>query len=147
MWKNVLRKSHHYSRQVARTVRPNYNSATMEATTDECTITPDRVQECRCNAPDEVRPCSVCPGGEDVGLPDKDLTWPELSGAVFQDTIAATMHMDSQACKTTRSIAKLCGCPPTRKNACNSCSDGGQVQNPYAARGDLRVWGRGLGYI
>jgi hypothetical protein len=85
------------------------------------------------NSGSEDKPCTFCPGGEDVALlPDKELnlTWPvSASNCKMLDAYANSLLAGSDSCANVQSIATICGCPRSTK-ACHLCRDGSNVTLP-----------------
>lgn len=124
----------------------NYDAKlrSMEQSDEQCIVTDEISQLCGCRDLKEVTPCSICPGGEDVTFPDKDLTGLldgigdglglhaiEHNCGIIQGVVRAVTTTASSTCQAVHSLAKLCGCP-VAKNSCNICENGGTMANPYA---------------
>lgn len=78
-------------------------------------------------------PCTICKGGEDISLPDKEITIP---GFEFLETcndlnamIPGALQLGSEDCDGVQSIGSLCGCSVS-EDACRICTDGSPVGMP-----------------
>jgi hypothetical protein len=82
------------------------------------------------NSSADDKPCTFCPGGEDIALPpDKqlNLTWPvSASNCTMLDAYVNSLLADSASCANVQSITTICGCPQSTK-ACHLCPDGSNV--------------------
>ena len=78
----------------------------------------------------QPQPCTVCPGGETITLPEQtlslsnDLAFVDSCGTL--ETVIGLVATDSPECALIQSASSLCGCP-TRENACSLCPTGGAV--------------------
>ena len=86
-----------------------------------------------CMGSGATSPCSVCPGGEKMQLPEKEISVP---GYEFIEDCAAldfwvpTLLQDNQGeCQIIRDVSTICGCP-RKSDACNLCPDGSKVSKP-----------------
>jgi hypothetical protein len=90
---------------------------------------------CGCETSSSVEsPCSMCPDGSPVTLPDEDLSV-LLEGAISRgadlggieptcrviEAAVRSFEEDSQACQDVRYLAGACGCRPI-ENACDFCT-------------------------
>jgi hypothetical protein len=82
-------------------------------------------------------PCTVCPNGDPITLPEKALSLPgfELidSCGTLDSTIGLFFQSDSDECNLVHSASSICGCP-IPEGACYLCGEGASVQQP-----DLQV--------
>jgi hypothetical protein len=82
-------------------------------------------------------PCTVCPNGNPITLPEKALSLPgfELidSCGTLDSTIGLFFQSDSDECNLVHSASSICGCP-IPEGACYLCGEGASVQQP-----DLQV--------
>jgi hypothetical protein len=83
-------------------------------------------------------PCTVCPSGDPITLPEKALSLPgfEIIGdscGTLDSTIGLLFQTDSDGCNLVQSASSICGCP-IPEGACYLCGEGASVQQP-----DLKV--------
>jgi hypothetical protein len=76
-------------------------------------------------APSNPSPCSLCHDGATITLPEKELS---LKGfeyiqncAMLDSLIGVLFKNDTELCTLLQGIGALCGCPPTRDDACFLC--------------------------
>ena len=70
-------------------------------------------------------PCTVCPGGEDITLPDKELAIPGFefinTCGALNATIPSLLDDSLPECGQLQSVGTICGCP-IPPNACHLCN-------------------------
>ncbi len=79
--------------------------------------------------------CTLCPSGESVPLPEKDLNIPSLPIKTCKNLALAVNTLyeaTSKTCSAFQSISALCGCslPLQDTNPCSLCSDGSKSPTP-----------------
>jgi len=74
--------------------------------------------------------CTLCPGGETVGFPDKRIEYPGFNSSSCQeiDAMARSSDLTSPRCSSVRFVSGICGCPPVQP-ACVFCG-GRDVPKP-----------------
>ena len=111
-----------------------------ESSSINCTRLHDETyaDQCGCSEAEAFVPCSLCVGGEAVPFPEKEITGIEGVGLGYDNPTcgviasgALVVHENSQGCKWTRTLAKLCGCKPRSENTCTICGGGDIMTNPF----------------
>lgn len=74
-------------------------------------------------------PCLLCPGGEAITLPLKEIAIPGFEFFVnncqtLSEIVPQLLFQNSSQCDLVQSIGTLCGCPK-QENACDMCGDVG----------------------
>jgi hypothetical protein len=104
----------------------------------ECSLKDQYAAECGCTAALEFQPCTLCPLGEEVPNPERNISGIEGLGydyiehncGILADA-ASNTDLNSDFCKSTQLLGKLCGCA-VKKNACSICGDGNSLTKPLA---------------
>jgi hypothetical protein len=79
-------------------------------------------------------PCTVCPNGDPITLPEKALSLPGIdSCGTLDSTIGLFFQSDADECAVVHSVSSICGCP-IPEGACYLCGENSLVQKP-----DLQV--------
>lgn len=111
----------------------------IDKSSQECSHAADMFSaECGCTAGVEFQPCTLCPLGESVRYPERNISGLDGLGSGFVEPncaaieqAAALYDVNSILCTTVKAIAKLCGCAG-RPNACSICGAGNTMTKPHA---------------
>jgi hypothetical protein len=78
-------------------------------------------------------PCTVCPNGDPITLPEKALSLPGFeiidSCGTLDSAIGLFFQTDSDECNLVHAASSICGCP-IPEGACYLCGEGASVQQP-----------------
>jgi hypothetical protein len=113
----------------------------VNATSEECLLSDQYAAECGCtraSVAQQFQPCTLCPLGERVPNPERNISGLEGVGfdflehncGVFEE-FALNVDLNSAICKTTHSLGKVCGCA-VRENSCSICGSGNEMTKPQA---------------
>ena len=111
----------------------------VERSSQECSIITDTyASECGCMAELEFQPCTLCPLGEPVPYPERNVSGIEGLGFDYiehncgnLDKYISLYGRKSVGCQSAQAIGKLCGCS-VKENACSVCGDAIIMQKPLA---------------
>lgn len=117
---------------------------TLPATDPDCYVTDEMIETCGCVDELPNDRCTLCPGGEPVGFPDKDLTGqlafldefmrlqlvPRYSCGFLQAGVAGEAK-NSAVCLASHALARACGCE-VREESCHICGVGNDMTKPLA---------------
>lgn len=117
----------------------------VDESSQECSSTDVYAAECGCTAGVEFQPCTLCPLGESVPYPERNVSGIDGLGFDYVEHNCAAMEyaitfsdVTSVTCKTAQVIGKLCGCA-VKQNACSICGAGNTMTKPLA----LSSWALG----
>lgn len=104
----------------------------------ECQSLDDNGREaCGCDKKEEFVPCTLCPGGESVAYPNKEIVGMEGLGFDYVEPRCGTfeqgaLYADKSdgLCSAARTLAKVCGCN-ARETSCSICEAGTSMTNPF----------------
>jgi hypothetical protein len=110
-----------------------------EQSSQECSAnTKLYASECGCMAELEFQPCTLCPLGEPVPYPERNVSGIEGLGFDYfehncgvMDKSAALWDRSSSVCRTGQVVGKLCGCS-VEESACSICGNGKTMTKPLA---------------
>jgi len=94
-------------------------------------------ETCGCTQEEELVPCTLCPAGESVPYPDKEIVGMEGLGFDYIKPTCGTFEkvvlvLDEKepTCTSARLLAKVCGCA-VPETGCSICQAGDSLSNPF----------------
>ena len=79
----------------------------------------------------EVARCSLCPDGEAITLPDREIPGFFAPTCSILSTVTSALSQDSPDCANAQQLGHFCGCP-SPPPSCSLCMDGRTIPEPDA---------------
>jgi hypothetical protein len=74
-------------------------------------------------------PCTVCPNGDPITLPEKAISLPGIDNCGTLESTSAFLQSGTDGCDLIHAVSSVCGCP-IAEGACYLCGENSFVQQP-----------------